>query len=63
MLPKDRVVLESGSAERTEPISTQMLVLVGDQDGYYLQLRQQIKQLHHVVLGRDNVIDKTYQFS
>ena len=63
MLPKDRVVSESGSAERTEPISTQMLVLVGDQDGYYLQLRLQIKQLHYVVLGRDNVVDKTYPFS
>ena len=63
MLPKDRVVSESGSAETREPISTQMLVLVGDQDEYYLQLRPQIKQVHNVVLSINNVMNKTCPFN
>jgi hypothetical protein len=51
VLPKYQVVPESGSAEITEPNSTQMLVLVGDQDGtYHWQLLLQIRQLHYVVI-------------
>ena len=40
-----------------------MLVLVGDQDDDYLQLRPQIRQLHYVVPSINNVMNKIYSFN